>query len=129
MTAKSTERSPGHEKGSAEPIVREEIGNLLAGGVDEGANILSSLAELGVRYVAQRALEQEQTDHLGRGRYEPADRLGLRNGYEGRKVDSRGPGRAARPAGPRRWGAVPVQANRVPEGNSGVLERLVSEMY
>ncbi len=51
-------------------IVREEIGELLGGGVAPETNILSALAELGVRYVVQQGLEQEQTDHLGRGRYE-----------------------------------------------------------
>ncbi len=54
-------------------IVREEIGQLLAGGVEQGTNILSALADLGLRYVAQQALEQEQADHLGRDRYERAD--------------------------------------------------------
>jgi len=51
-------------------IAREEIDELLAGGTSPETNILSALAQLGVRYVAQQGLEQEQADHLGRGRYE-----------------------------------------------------------
>jgi hypothetical protein len=51
-------------------MVQEEIGELLAGGVAPETNILSVLAQLGVRYVVQQGLEQEQADHLGRERYE-----------------------------------------------------------
>jgi hypothetical protein len=50
--------------------VGEEIGELLAGGTSPETNILSALAQLGVRYIVQQGLEQEQADHLGRGRYE-----------------------------------------------------------
>lgn len=50
-------------------VVREEIQGLFTTDV-EGANMLSRLAEFGVRYLAQQALKQEQEDHLGRGRYE-----------------------------------------------------------
>jgi len=65
-------------------LVREEIDRLFTAGTGPGTNILSALAELGLRYVAQQALEQDQEDHLGRGRYERRgehDR-GWRNGYE-----------------------------------------------
>lgn len=41
-------------------IAREEIDELLAGGVAPETNILSALAQLGVRYVVQQGLEQEQ---------------------------------------------------------------------
>src|SRR5947209_6074315 len=47
-------------------LVREEIDRLLSGGVERGGNIVSELASLGLRYLAQQALEQEQQDHLGR---------------------------------------------------------------
>jgi hypothetical protein len=43
-------------------IVREEIDELLAGGTAPKTNILSALAQVGVRYVVQQDLEQEQTD-------------------------------------------------------------------
>ncbi len=48
-------------------LVREEIQELFTSSVEDGANILSRLAERGVRYLAQQALEQEQEqeDHLG----------------------------------------------------------------
>jgi transposase-like protein len=113
-------------------IAREEIEQLFAGGVDPGTSILSSLASLGVRYLAQQALEQEQEDHLGRGRYERREEhhRGWRNGYEDAQL------RIAE-------GAVPVRVPQVRdsdgpyrsrlieflEGNSDVLERLVTEMY
>ena len=42
-------------------IVGEEIGESLAGGVAPETNILSALAQLGVRYVVQHGIEQEQS--------------------------------------------------------------------
>ncbi|SRR6266545_2303689 len=78
-------------------IVREEIGELLAGGVAPETNILSALAELGVRYVVQQGLEQEQTDRLGRGRYERgAGGRGRRNGYEDATLRTAEAGSASR---------------------------------
>lgn len=71
-------------------IAREEIDELLAGGVAPETNILSALAQLGVRYVVQQGLEQEQADFLGRDRYERgAGKRGRRNGYEERAVAHR----------------------------------------
>lgn len=66
-------------------MVRDEIQSLFTNGVDRGTNILSALAELGVRYLAQQGLEQEQEDHLHRGRYERRSAElpeGWRNGYK-----------------------------------------------
>jgi len=66
-------------------MVRDEIAGLFTDGVDRGTNLLSALAELGVRYLAQQGLEQEQADRLGRGRYERRSSEqpgGWRNGYE-----------------------------------------------
>ena len=37
---------------------------------DEETNLLSTLARLGLSYLVQQALEQEQEDFLGRGHYE-----------------------------------------------------------
>lgn len=111
--------------------VREEIAELLDAGTDRGTNIVSALAELGLRYVTQQGLEQEQEDFLGRGRYERgAPGRGWRNGYEDAKL------RAAE-------GEVTVRVPQVRgldgpyrsglmaflQGNSDVLERLVVEMY
>ena len=115
-------------------LVREEIDRLLSGGVERGGNIVSELASLGLRYLAQQGLEQEQHDHLGRGRYErragDEEQLGWRNGYEDARI------RTAE-------GAVAVRVPQVrssPEpyrsrlmeflsGNSEALEALVTEMY
>ncbi len=70
-------------------LVREEIDRLLSGGVERGGNIVSELASLGLRYLAQQGLEQEQHDHLGRGRYERragGEEPGWRNGYEDARI-------------------------------------------
>src|SRR6266540_3838829 len=114
-------------------MVREEIDHLLSGGVERGSNIVSELASLGLRYLAQQALEQEQQDHLGRGRYERRgedEQLGWRNGYEDAHI------RTAE-------GAMTVRVPQIREsqepyrsklmeflsGNSQALEALVTEMY
>jgi putative transposase len=114
-------------------LVREELDRLLSGGVGREANIVSALVETVTRLVVQELLEAEQGDALeGRGRYERRSegRGGLRNGYE------RGRIRTAE-------GAIGVQVPQVRgaaepfrstlmgflEGNSDVLERLVTEMY
>jgi hypothetical protein len=51
-------------------MVREQIEQTLSGGVDTETNLLSTLAQLGLSYLVQQALEQEQEDFLGRGRYQ-----------------------------------------------------------
>ena len=70
-------------------VLREEINRSLTGGVEDGTDLLSHLAHLGLGYFVQQALEQEQEDFLGRGRYERrrdediGDRPArYRNGYE-----------------------------------------------
>ena len=61
--------------------MREDIGRALSGGVDRETNILSTLASLGLGYLAQLGLEQDQEDFLHRGRYERTpDARGSRNG-------------------------------------------------
>jgi transposase-like protein len=114
-------------------FAREELDRVLHGGVDEGTNMISSLVETITRVVVQELLEGEQADFLGgRGRYERrgAAQGGLRNGYEMGRV------RTAE-------GAVEVRVPQVRgtdepyrstlmsflEGNSDVLDRLVTEMY
>ena len=114
-------------------LVREEIDRVLSGGVERGSNIVSELASLGLRYLAQQALEQEQQDHLGRGHYERRgddEHRGWRNGYEDARL------RTAE-------GAMTVRVPQVREspepyrsklmeflsGNSEALEVLVTEMY
>ena len=57
-------------------MVREQIDKALfsegldAAGEGEETNLLSTLAQLGLSYLVQQALEQEQEDFLGRGRYQ-----------------------------------------------------------
>ncbi len=73
-------------------MVREQIEQaLFSEGLDannnEETNLLSTLARLGLSYLVQQALEQEQEDFLGRGHYkrrqtEEQTRRGYRNGYE-----------------------------------------------
>jgi len=103
-------------------IVREEIDELLAGGV--------ALAQLGVRYVVQQGLEQEQTDHLGRGRYERgAGTRGRRNGYEDATLRTGEGGIGVRV--PQVRGAeVPYRSKLIEflAGNTEALDRLVVEM-
>lgn len=113
-------------------LVREEIDRLLTAGTDPGTNILSALAELGLRYVAQQALEQEQTDHLGRDRYERTgeEHRGWRNGYEDARLSiGEGPVQVRVPQV--RGGEEPYRSRLMEflSGHSEVLERLVTEMY
>lgn len=112
-------------------LVHEEIEQLFQGGIDPGTNVLSALAELGVRYLAQQALEQEQADHLGRDRYERGEpERGYRNGYEAKRVrTAEGEVRLAVPQV--RGAETPYRSSLVEfiAGNSEVLERLVTEMY
>lgn len=113
-------------------IVREDIQRLLAGGVEPGTNVVSALAELGLRYITQQALEQEQEDHLGRGRYERTGETGrgLRNGYEDAALRT-AEGEVAVRVPQVRDGEAPYRSKLMEflQGNSDVLERLVTEMY
>jgi putative transposase len=114
-------------------LVREELDRLLHGGVEEGTNIISALVETVTRSVVQQLLEGEQADFLGgRGRYQrrAGGQRGSRNGYE--------PGRIRTAEGaigvrvPQVRGAdEPFRSSLMGflEGNSDVLDRLVTEMY
>jgi putative transposase len=114
-------------------VIHEEIDRLLSRGTSEESNLLSELAELGLRYLVQQGFEQEQEDFLGRRHYErrrAGTSPGLRNGYEDARLKTA-------------EGAVDVKLPQVRdtehpyrsrlmdflEGNSAVLERLVVEMY
>lgn len=116
-------------------VLREEINRSLTGGVEDGTNLLSHLAHLGLGYLVQQALDQEQEDFLGRGRYErrdedSEDRPAHRNGYEqGRLKTAEG---EVGVRVPQVRGASTPYRSRLTEflgGNSGALERLVVEMY
>jgi putative transposase len=114
-------------------MVREQINRALSEGLDAETNLLSTLAQLGLSYLVQQALEQEQEDFLGRSHYERRSkqaRRGYRNGYEEAslataegEVDVRVP---------QVRGASTPYRSRLMEflsGNSEALERLVVEMY
>jgi transposase-like protein len=106
---------------------------LLAGSADRETNIVSELVEAVTRLVVQELMEAEQADFLGgRGRYERRGegQTGARNGYE--------PGRIRTAEGAVEVQMPQVRGTEVPfrstlmgflEGNSDVLERLVTEMY
>jgi hypothetical protein len=61
-------------------MVREQIEQILRDGVDTETNLLSTLAHLGLKQIVQQALEQEQEDFLGRGRYERQESTAPRRG-------------------------------------------------
>src|SRR5215207_8126103 len=66
-------------------LAREQLQQLLAGGLGSESNIVSALVETVTRLVVQELLEGEQRDFLGgRGRYDRRgeDQTGSRNGYE-----------------------------------------------
>jgi putative transposase len=114
-------------------LAREELHRLLAGGTGRESNIISALVEAVSQLVIQELIEAEQTDFLGgRGRYERREegQVGSRNGYE--------PGRVRTAEGPIEVQVPQVRAAGVPfrstlmsflDGNSDVLDRLVTEMY
>jgi putative transposase len=114
-------------------IAREQLQELLSGGLGRESNVVSALVETVTRLVVQELLEAEQADYLGgRGRYERrrADQLGSRNGYE--------PARVRTAEGAFDVAVPQVRGTEQPfrsslmgflNGNSEVLERLVCEMY
>jgi transposase-like protein len=114
-------------------IAREQLQELLTGGLGRGSNIVSTLVETVTRLVVQELLEGEQAEFLGgRGRYERRGegQSGSRNGYEpGRVRTAEG---AIEVAVPQVRGAgEPFRSSLMSflDGNSEVLERLVTEMY
>ena len=114
-------------------MAREQLQQLLAGGVDRESNIVSALVETVSRLVVQELLEGEQRDFLGgRGRYDRRgeDQAGSRNGYErGRLRTAEGFVDVAVPQV--RGAAEPFRSSLMGflDGNSEVLESLVNEMY
>jgi transposase-like protein len=118
-------------------VLREEINRSLADGVQDGTDLLSHLAHLGLGYLVQQALEQEQEDFLGRGRYERrGEGIGdrpprYRNGYEEGKLKTAEGEVRVRVPQVRGTSSSPYRS-RLMEflgGNSEALERLVVEMY
>jgi putative transposase len=120
-------------------VLREQINQTLAEGVNAETNLLSQLAHLGLGYLVQQALEQEQEDFLGRGRYER--RVGVegsgdrparyRNGYEQGKLKTAEGEVRVRVPQLRGTSSSPYRSRLMEflSGNSEALERLVVEMY
>ncbi len=114
-------------------LAREELDLLLHGESPAGSNVVSALVENITRLVVQELLEAEQSDFLGgRGRYERRgeQQAGWRNGYEeGRIRTAEGPIRVRLPQV--RGTGEPFRSSLMSflEGNSEVLDRLVTEMY
>src|SRR5215216_4004945 len=65
--------------------LRRELDELLAG-VGECDDPVEAVARLGARLIMQQALEDEVSEFLGRERYQRADGVIYRNGYEPRTV-------------------------------------------
>jgi putative transposase len=114
-------------------FVREELDRLLNGALEAETNIVSALVERATRLVVQELLEAEQAEFLGgRGRYERRvlDQRGSRNGYERARL--RTAEGAIDVAVPQVRGAgEPYRSSLMSflDGNSDVLDRLVTEMY
>ena len=114
-------------------LAREELDRLFHGDLDTATNVVSALVETVTRLVVQELLESEQADFLGRrGRYERrgVEQDGWRNGYEeGRIRTAEGAIKVRLPQV--RGAAEPFRSSLMTflEGNSEVLDRLVTEMY
>jgi hypothetical protein len=110
-------------------IAREQLQELLTGGMGRGSNIVSALVETVTRLVVQELLEAEHAEFLGgRGRYERRgeDQSGSRNGYEsGRVRTAEGAIEVAVPQA--RGAGEPFRSSLMSflDGNSEVLERRV----
>jgi len=114
-------------------FAREDLHRLVAGGSGGEVNVVSAFVEAVTRLVIQELVEGEQADFLGgRGHYERRDggQVGSRNGYE--------PGRLRTAEGAIDIAVPQVRGTRSAfrssllsflEGNSEVLDRLVTEMY
>ncbi len=114
-------------------IAREQLQQLLGGGIAYESNIVSALVETVTRVVVQELLEGEQSDFLGgRGRYDrrSEDQVGSRNGYErGRLRTAEGFVDVGVPQV--RGAGEPFRSSLMGflDGKGEVLERLVNEMY
>jgi len=114
-------------------FAREQLQRLLDDGIEHERNVVSALVETVTRLVVQELLEAEQGEFLGgRGRYERRgdDQAGSRNGYErGRLRTAEGFVDVAVPQV--RGAGAPFRSSLMGflEGNSEVLESLVTEMY
>ena len=91
---------------------------------------MSELVRLGTTRVVPEALEQEQTDFVGRARYERVPGRGKRNGYVPGRLET-AEGRLAVPVPQVRPAGTPYRSRLYDflRGQSEVVERLAIEMY
>jgi putative transposase len=114
--------------------IRKQINEILQGDWENEEDLITKLLHLGTQRIAQEALEQEVTDHLGRGHYErrrtEQENSGYRNGYRQAAMDT-AEGRIQLQVPQVRESAEPYRSKLVEflRGNSDVLERLAVEMY
>lgn len=112
--------------------LREQIATFLksTGSAESGAQALSQLVQLATARLVQEALEQEQTDFVGRERYERTAGRGQRNGYVPGHVET-AEGRVALAIPQVRAAGQPYRSALYDflRGHSDVLERLAVEMY
>lgn len=114
--------------------VRQEICSLLSNGTKAETNLLSELLRKSIQRVIQEALEQEVTDHLGRGHYErrreEMPHRGYRNGYDSKKVKT-AEGRVQLQVPQLRETQEPYRSRLLSELKrlTPALEHLVQEMY
>ena len=114
--------------------IRQEISSLLSQGVSGEVNILTELMKKGVQRLLQEALEQEVTDHLGRGHYQrhPDDgpHRGYRNGYEPKRLKT-SEGQVEVKVPQLRETLEPYESKVLPlvGTKTALLEHLVQEMY
>ena len=114
--------------------IQKQIEDLLQGTLAEQEELVTKLLMLGAQRLAQEALEQEVSDHLGRGHYErreaDEEHHGYRNGYRPAALDT-AEGRIHLQVPQVRESPEPYRSKLVDflRGNSDVLERLAVEMY
>lgn len=112
--------------------LRGEIAAFLqdAGAAELGAGLLSRLVQLGPGRLVQEALEQEQTDFVGRERYAHTPSRGSRNGYVPGDLET-AEGRVAVAVPQVRAAGQPYRSALYDflRGHSDVVQTLVTEMY
>ncbi len=114
--------------------IQKQIEELLQGTWADQEEMVNKLLMLGAQRLAQEALEQEVTDHLGRGHYErredDQEHRGYRNGYRPAAMDT-AEGRIQLEVPQVRESPAPYRSKLIDflRGNSDVLERLAVEMY
>jgi putative transposase len=107
---------------------------LLSDGVKGNVGLVAELMKKGVQFLLQEALEQEVTDHLGRGHYErqPEGMVhrGYRSGYEPKHLKT-SEGKVDLKLPQLRENIEPYVSRILPglRGKSSSLERLFQEMY